>query len=779
MKRKTSDNTNGSSLYTATSNIEIDPFNMKDSTNPSKKPRRDSPKNDDVIHISPPNMNKVMSDMREFETNNIINGFSIDKTDLHILGGISSGNQNPSSVFRELFNDMLGETRPHVLNSLECYQCQRIYHNYASIKISTREFKGKLFETPFDVKVLSKYSKDVIGNVRTAIKEKLIESYWMPFLNDHYDWIKIFGICPFYFEPVILTQNSKPAVFYVPVCPKPEMGTISVYQRKNRSQGYLWKWSSDSLSVGADKDLPLNGGGMGIPPPQSFGQSSGMSIASSNTNSAKIFTAGPVSMAFETGNSSNASRSISSRAFSGSRSRYMFFNVKRPPMLNGYLTSEIKSIMVEIINLEKMEALEISAAQKQLNPPCIVEFSPDPVKMTQGDNSDNNRLKLETDLKLLFHRESSYLRDDSETNALRSDIQNNDIMSTGLGPGQERNPKNMSAMHKVMKYHNELQAPMNYPEIPLGLYDPSNYEDYKLLQLNNAGANTNNNSTELERLLLYVKNNPGSNITETINKMGKTQLNEPPNATYLRPYHKLASGSPKISMPNFDLGDTKIRVDKLAASVVDFPLELLMNRTGNRDSQEVALQFLKDRLNSESKYYETIVRHMWWMASSPIITSTKEIMSKLLEQKTATKKTKKDSMEKQKNTSVDEPEKTPDIAKKYKNIIYTMTPDDIDQWNNIEIAFPKIPFLDLETVLNLYEFGVLDETRLMSYLTTIYNVPDDGDVSRVTKKMTEFLKRKYGESTIELQGKINATQEKLKEKSMEQKPAAGASSSKL
>lgn len=726
--------------------------------NTAKKARKEdsSSSNNNNMYITPPNMNKIMGEMRELETNSIINGFSIDTMDMQLLDDVTSGSSNPSSVFRELFNDMLGEARPRALNAYECFQCHRIYNNSASIKISTREFKGKLFETPFDVAVVSRGSKDVIGKVTQAVKEKLIESYWMPFLIDHYDWIKTFGLCPFYFEPVILTQNFKPAVFYVPVCPKPEMGTIYVYQRKNRSQGYLWRWSSSASPIGGD----LSVGGMSsptdIPPPKSFKQTSALSVAS-NTNSSKIFGAGPVSMPFENvGNSSSSEASRSNgRVISGSRSRYMFFSVRKPPMLNGYLSSDIKSIMNEIISLEKMEALEIAAAQKQLNPPIVVEFSPDPVKMTQGDDTDNNRLRLETDLKLLFHHDNSYYRDDAFGNSLRGNIQNNEIMQRDT----DKDSHGMGAMQRVMQFQNKLQSPINYPEIPLGLTDPSNYDDYKLLQLNSSNGG-NNSSTELERLLLYVKNNPGSNIAETISSMGKNQLKGPPNATYLQPFHKISSGTPKISMPKFSIEETKQRVDKLAASVVDYPLELIMNRTGHQSSHETASQFLKERLNCESKYYETLVKHLWWMASSPILSSTREMVDSIREQK---EEKKNKSKEKKINPETNEKEqRQPDLSKKHKNVIHTFTPDDIEQWNNIEISFPKTPFLDLETLLTLYEVGMVDDSRIMNYLSTIYNVPNDGDMSRVKKKLTEFFKRKYGESNIELQT-AKAKEDKSKE----------------
>jgi hypothetical protein len=271
--------------------------------------------------------------------------------------------------------------------------------------------------------------------------------------------------------------------------------------------------------------------------------------------------------------------------------------------------------------------------------------------------------------------------------------------------------------------------------------------------------------------MLYVKNNPGSSIASTIDTLGKTYLKEPQNATYLKPFHRLANAAPKITTPNFALESLKVRVDKLAASIVDFPLELIMNRTGRsggKENESAGSQFLKDRLNVESKYYEHIVRHMWWMSSVSFVKSTKEIIQALQENKAKEDETAESAKKRPKVTPTEESpgaEALDLLITKTKTNIYTLTLEELDAWNNIQVSFPKTPFLDMETTLLLYETGAIDEDQFMNYASSLFNLPKDKyDAERVKKSMDVFLKRKYGEATIELQSKLSAKEERLKEK---------------
>lgn len=730
----------------------------KPSIKPQEREHIAAPPND---YLSPPNMNKVMKDMQDCNSAFVVNGYSIDANSVQVLDSIAAGiSSRPSRALMELFNDMSPTCKPRPLDYNETFNCWRIYNGHASIKLSAREFKGKLFENGFDVSILAPNSKDIIARVTDSIKTNLISNYWMPFLEDHYDWVKTFGICPFYFEPVILTQNNKPAIFYVPFAPKPEMGTIFVYERRDKTQGYFWKWAQGSTNLLSVFDSVL---GTGIPAPRSF---STKTTPTSMTPS--LFDYGPVPLTTAGGKAPRMTDN-NRACISGAKSRYMFFSVKSRPSLFGTLTSDIKSIMSEMLLLEKMESLEVLAAQKQMNPPCIIEFTPNPVQMTRGDTSDNTRLKLDTQLKMFLSTGAAL--DGDQRQELHKSITDNPILSGNPVTGRSE-----GAMERLLRAQQRIQAPLNSPDARLNMIDPQDFAQGAY----DPNENQSGESTEWERTMLYIKNNPGAPLAETITKMGNTRLKEPNNATYLKPFHKLSSAAPKVTVPNFGLDTLKIRMDKLAASIVDFPLELIMNRTGRsggKEDESAGAQFLKGRLTVEAKYYEHVVRHMWWMSSLSFIKSTREILDILRES------TKDDGELAKPSTKQEAASNLPDISPKMKTAIYTLTQEEVEAWNNINVTFPKTPFIDLETSLTLYEVGLVDESQLIEYIATLFNLPKNtADAGRVKQFMTEYFKRKYGEANIELQAKLSAKEERIKEKNqseMQEKEQKAAKMTKV
>ncbi len=59
--------------------------------------------------------------------------------------------------------------------------------------------------------------------------------FWIPWLRSVYDWMKMLGICPYYYE--------KRGEHLIPVVPEMDLGTISVYVNKKHKIKFKWRWT--------------------------------------------------------------------------------------------------------------------------------------------------------------------------------------------------------------------------------------------------------------------------------------------------------------------------------------------------------------------------------------------------------------------------------------------------------------------------------------------------------------------------------------------------------
>jgi hypothetical protein len=77
--------------------------------------------------------------------------------------------------------------------------------------------------------------------------------------------------------------------------------------------------------------------------------------------------------------------------------------------------------------------------------------------------------------------------------------------------------------------------------------------------------------------------------------------------------------------------------------------------------------------------------------------------------------------------------------------------------------------LDESGILNLYEYGLLNEEEFITHMSAVVNIPSRSDPSNVKKKLKEYFKRKYGENNTILKNKSseNIAKTKLKEKDQE------------
>src|SRR5690606_16812488 len=68
--------------------------------------------------------------------------------------------------------------------------------------------------------------------------ELIIERHWMPWLRQVYDWVKMIGICPYYFEKPAGQKEHQ-----VPIVPDIELGYITVFVNKRHKLDYKWYWN--------------------------------------------------------------------------------------------------------------------------------------------------------------------------------------------------------------------------------------------------------------------------------------------------------------------------------------------------------------------------------------------------------------------------------------------------------------------------------------------------------------------------------------------------------
>ena len=107
----------------------------------------------------------------------------------------------------------------------------RIYHSTTSIKNSRNAFLSMVLRNPFEVQIPTLDLK----NDREM--EILIETYWMPWLKDVYDWVKMFGVAPYRFLRVRQTDH------YYPQCPPFGTGYITTFVNRKHEQKFKWYWS--------------------------------------------------------------------------------------------------------------------------------------------------------------------------------------------------------------------------------------------------------------------------------------------------------------------------------------------------------------------------------------------------------------------------------------------------------------------------------------------------------------------------------------------------------
>ena len=99
-------------------------------------------------------------------------------------------------------------------------------------KIARRSILAMVLSEPFT------FSIPALGLTSSGDMEKIIGAFWMPWLRKVYDWVKLLGICPYYFKK---TKGPKP--HKIPIIPDMELGYITVVVNSEHELEYKWYWS--------------------------------------------------------------------------------------------------------------------------------------------------------------------------------------------------------------------------------------------------------------------------------------------------------------------------------------------------------------------------------------------------------------------------------------------------------------------------------------------------------------------------------------------------------
>lgn len=129
------------------------------------------------------------------------------------------------------------------LNPAQVAAIFECYTNLHGIRVARDAFISMTLHCPPAVilkTLVQKQSKEL---------EMLMQIYWLTWLENVYDWLKMFGICPWYLERVEKT------IHYIPVVPPFGSGVIKTFLNKKHKQEFRWYWKDNKASIDYDKNM--------------------------------------------------------------------------------------------------------------------------------------------------------------------------------------------------------------------------------------------------------------------------------------------------------------------------------------------------------------------------------------------------------------------------------------------------------------------------------------------------------------------------------------------
>lgn len=117
-----------------------------------------------------------------------------------------------------------------LINPLQMKDVWDLYHRESAFRISSNATKSMFLCRPPEVTIpqwgsfLTKELKDIMAN------------YWMSTMHECYDYMKMFGVVPYFFERIEGTDHVRPVV------PAWGSGYITTLQVRRGIQGFRWYW---------------------------------------------------------------------------------------------------------------------------------------------------------------------------------------------------------------------------------------------------------------------------------------------------------------------------------------------------------------------------------------------------------------------------------------------------------------------------------------------------------------------------------------------------------
>ena len=544
-------------------------------------------------------------------------------------------------------------------------ECESFYNKNPTCRLSSSAFKGELFSVAFDVIINDSNGKPEF-EIKKEIRDLVIKNFWMPEFGKHYDWIKICGICPIYFEPIAIKTKSGIWIDYVIQIPPIDSGVLYTYTNISGVQTYLWKW------------IQGTGGVIGSPTTLDLSNTSFMD------NDDSVGIAGGVIDGMVVNIGSKV------KSYLLRKSRYMFFHTANPPSLSGELKSDVMSVMPRAKQFEAMLEHMLIGGQNMIYPSQYVEFLPDLDKATSGDSYDMMRLQVE----LAKEREKSSLYGLANySNVYGEEIESPlDNMAHVLESGNTATGVSATpAMARVYELRDKLTSRAS--TIPSAESDLGLNFNSGPISFGTTDVKSVESKGEMERVLLHTKNNPNSPVSNAYRNMVISKMTQGLNQTnvhYLRPYEKMSSGGRDSKMPTYDIKYFDTKLTQTVSSICDFPIDLTNSGTSVRNKGsdpntsttntdiDQKKQILEERLRAVSKKYEELISQLWVMSHTEMIKNTKRAVKN-----------------NQKVTQYDF--------------------DTLNMYNKLKITFPRTPYASLAVYREMYMTGIIDEQTLYNF----------------------------------------------------------------
>lgn len=542
------------------------------------------------------NMNKIMEKMligNKLGSGNLVMGYRLFSSRLN--------NSALMDIHKKLNNKTSKLIKANVkkINALDWKSMDLIHKMYTThpkFVASSKCIVEKLFRIPFNLTIINKKEGKGEANnnsqnyleITEELKEKLIKNHWLPFLIEHHHWISKFGVCPFYFEPLILASSSNEksyTIHYFPKTPLYENGYILTFLDNTNQQSFIWK-EKDYLSSSSWSRLGV----------ESFD-----SFSSSKKDSTRKKGGGGGEG--EGGDSLKASIdgsiAINKKIYKLKESRYMMFSVSKnkTPTLEGKILGEIASIIPEIELLNKMRAHQMIAGEKLIHPNQYIE-NPVP-NMQQMGPSEIDKAKLVLELEKVrrlgtkgtipefstvfgvptpFQMSGNLNVDDlyreiPETSFERLSNALNTSSASELFQTKERYNSTINNLESIKNKYLAGGNSLSPTEESLGIQFTDDERYFTMYQSHIYKKPVDKDTEEMMELTVKAMNNPTgieAQILETLKKMKEeTENKSPPNAKYLMTGQKIVHGT-NPSFPGYDIKLQEEKIESMINDICDF-----------------------------------------------------------------------------------------------------------------------------------------------------------------------------------------------------------------